>query len=163
MNGTRQFFEAFRSLAPNPYFDFMLANGRDYQTGPDTYAGPRGVRHQCFMNATMLATNNPALTYVEGKVVCCGVPLDHAWCVDTDGIVVDPTLRGAKNITGYFGVPFKTSYVMRAVMWNKVYGVLDFYFAKKTAPKLFELGLEAGQQWLLDQWLLGWPKRKSSK
>jgi hypothetical protein len=49
-------------------------------------------------------------------------------------------------------VPFITDYVEQAARLNKLYGgVLDYFYAGKTAPKLYELGLEAGQQWLLDK------------
>ena len=47
-------------------------------------------------------------------------------------------------------MPFKTSYVHKAAKANGRYGVLDYFYAGKTAPKLYELGLGAGQQWLLD-------------
>jgi hypothetical protein len=111
------------------------------------------------MNATRLVIQCPWLTYVEGKVTCYGVPIDHAWCIDREGIVIDPTARKAEDgfarIGEYFGVPFLREYVRRATLLNDCYGLLDWYHARKTMPKLYELGLEAGQQWLLDQ-----PERK---
>ena len=61
-----------------------------------------------------------------------------SFCVDDDG-----------RIIGYHGVPFGADYLRKAVKANGVYGVLDYFYAGETAPKLFELGLEAGQQWLL--------------
>lgn len=144
----RQCREAF---GPNLYYDFMLAYAREYTIGPDTFAGPRGEQHGCFMNATHLALWNQDLTYVEGKIEIHGVPIDHAWCIDANDTVVDPTVVDVGQITGYCGVPFKIEYVKRAMRLNKRYGVLDIFYAGKTAPKLFELGLEAGQQWLIDQ------------
>jgi len=144
-------------LGRNVYYDFILAHGREYPIGPNTYAGPRGEPKGCFMNATHLAQMDRRMTYCEGKTSSIlGVPIDHAWCIDPDGIVVDPTLDslmldGTKRECEYFGVPLRTDYVLRAIKLNKIYGVLDFFYAGKTAPKLFELGLEAGQQWLLDQ------------
>jgi len=140
----------------NPYYDFLLAHGHEYPTGPNTYAGPRGEAKACYMNATHLAIMDTHMTYCEGKATVFGVPLDHAWCIDPDGVVVDPTfepvmLNGATREAEYFGVPLRTDYVLRACKLNRIYGCLDFFYARRTVPKLFELGLEAGQQWLLDQ------------
>ena len=132
---------------------FLLDHGRDYMIGPDSYALPRGEIKQCFMNAAHLAIDNPDMTYVEGKVACYGLGIDHAWCVDADGVVHDPTITGHEDghISDYYGVPFKTAYLRKALIWNGYYGLLDYWTAGKTAPQLYELGSEAGQQWLLDQ------------
>jgi hypothetical protein len=146
------------AFGPRPLNDFMLTYGRDYQIGPWTFAGPRGEVHGCYKNATHLALANETLTYVEGKVATCGIAIDHAWCVDADGVVIDPTLEQPARqddtfarVGGYFGVPFRSDYLRKAALTNKVYGLLDYMNAPLTMPKLVELGLEAGQQWLLDQ------------
>jgi hypothetical protein len=133
--------------------EFLLAHGRDYRIGPDSFKLPRGEIGQCFMNATHLAIERPELTYVEGKVACHGIGIDHAWCVDAGGVVHDPTIRDGDDghISDYFGVPFKTAYLCKAIVWNRYYGLLDWFVAGKTAPKLYELGLETGQQWVLDR------------
>ena len=60
-------------------------------------------------------------------------------------------LDGRPREEEYYGVPLKTEYVRRAIRVNGVYGVLDYFFARKTAPELYEMGLDHGQQWLLDQ------------
>ena len=108
------------------------------------------------MNATMLALASD-LTYVEGQISVYGIPIEHAWCVNADGVVIDPTLKPDKDVGDYFGVPFLTDYVSKAVLRNGVYGLLDIMGAHKTLPKLIELGLEEGQKWLL-----GKRKRKSA-
>jgi len=133
--------------------EFLIAHGRDYAIGPDSYKLPRGEQGQCFMNSAHLAIANPEMIYVEGKMACHGIGLDHAWCVDADGFVHDPTIRDGHDghISDYYGVPFKTDYLRKALVWNKYYGLLDYFTANKTAPKLYELGLEAGQDWLLAQ------------
>ena len=53
-----------------------------------------------------------------------GLPLDHAWLLDQDGNVIDPTLRGNDDdrVIGYYGVALKTDYVWRAVKLNDRYG-----------------------------------------
>ena len=94
---------------------------------------------------------NKDLTYVEGFVAIHGVPIEHAWCVDANGVVVDPTIENVNQVVAYYGVPFKTEYLKRAILVNDVYGLLDWYYARKTAAALYRLGLEDGQAWLLDQ------------
>ena len=154
--GLKEHIQQFSDfLGRNVYYDFLLAHGREFSVGPNTYAGPRGEPKACYMNATHLAQWDRRMTYCEGKVMSI-IPIDHAWCIDSDGVVVDTTLErlmldGTVRETQYFGVPLRTDYVLRAVKLNGLYGVLDYFYAGKTAPKLFELGLEAGQQWLLDQ------------
>jgi hypothetical protein len=153
MSQLREYLEAIdRHFPGNAPTAFLLKHGRDYPIGPHSYALPRMVQKQCYQNATLLTLDFPHLTYVEGKISCHGVPLDHAWCIDEEGVVVDPTIDNSDgHITDYFGVPFRTDYLHRAVTRNRVYGLLDYYYARKTAPKLYELGLEAGQDWLLNK------------
>jgi len=152
MSTMMDYFRSVRTaFGPNLYYDFVIAHARDYSIGPETYEGPRGTPQNCYGNATDIALWNDDLTYVEGKVTCHGVPIDHAWCVDADGIVYDNTIKNDGRIDNYCGVPFKREYVKRAVIINGFYSLLDPILAHKTALKLFELGLEAGQQWLLDQ------------
>jgi hypothetical protein len=136
-----------------PFHKFLLAHGQDYHIGPNTYVGWHGEPGQCFKNATTLAMRDSSLTYVEGLVSVLGFPISHAWCARSN-VVIDPTLRkeGARDNrrdTDYFGVPFLTQYVIKASIRNGCYGVFG-EFSRKTMPKLFELGLEDGQQWLLN-------------
>ena len=135
--------------------DFLLDHGIEYPFDASSFEGERGEQKQCYMNATWAALNNPDLTYVEGKVWVYGIGIDHAWCIDPSGKVIDPTLvienDDLSRIGAYLGVPFREAYLRKATIWNKVYGLLDYWSAPKTAPKLYELGLEAGQDWLLAQ------------
>lgn len=138
-----------RLQGEHPFVRFMLDGGKDYAVGPETYAGRRGAKNRCYMNAAQLAFETE-LTYVEGMMSILGVVIDHAWCVNADGIVIDPTLKeDGGDVSDYFGVPFLTDYVREAALRNKYYGLLDIHYARKTLPKLVELGLEQGQQWLL--------------
>ena len=144
----RTFYELSAQWLPdNLLMRFMLEYGRDYEFKSDSYIG-HGVPHQCFKNAALLALNSRMLSYVEGKVSIHGVPLDHAWCANGDGVVIDPTIRAGDGVTGYFGVPFRTAYVRAAMLSNGRYGLLDIMSARQTLPKLVEFGLDEGQEWL---------------
>lgn len=101
---------------------FLLRNGRRWGVGPDTYDGPRGRRGQCYKNAALMALERRELTYVEGLATVVGVPLSHAWLVDGEGQVIDPTWGDG---AGYFGVAFSTEYLLRCITKNGRYGLLD--------------------------------------
>lgn len=100
---------------------WFLENGRPYPTDAESFIG--GKPHMCYMNTLHAVLDDPTLTYVEGYVSVHGVPIHHAWAVDTNGVVRDYTLKDNKGILGYYGVPLKSSYVMDAAMRTKVYGV----------------------------------------
>ena len=158
MSEIRKQFEAWLRMVPeNKMFKFKLENAKDYPIGPRTFSLPRGEPKQCYMNATHLAIDMPHLTYVEGNILMMGIPIEHAWCVDEEGVVVDPTIAPAlkdgtfDRISDYFGIPFRTDYVRKACLRNGVYGLLDYITAPETLPKLVELGLDQGQQWLMEQ------------
>jgi len=62
---------------------------------------------QCFTNAARLVGRYPKLTYVEGFAVreSIGFPMHHAWAVDADRNVIDPTWNAPEDCA-YWGVPF---------------------------------------------------------
>jgi hypothetical protein len=91
---------------------------------------------QCFMNATLRALEDPSLTYVEG-IAAWLIPFDHAWLVDRDGFVVDPTLkpRDRAGEVSYFGVPFTREYLLERTKRTRYYGLMGMMSADR---ELFE-------------------------
>ena len=63
-----------------------------------------------------------------------GYPFGHAWCIDRDGQVVDPTLREA---AGYFGIPLRWRYVQDAALKNRVYCVFPNSDLRTVAVEAF--------------------------
>lgn len=107
--------------------EWLLAHGRDFLVGPRTFAGRRMKMKECFRNAAQRALRDPGLAYAEGYVHAV-IPIEHAWLVDKDGCVVDPTLRnGDGRVQNYFGVAIRTSYLMKTLSRNKCYGVLGYW------------------------------------
>lgn len=105
---------------------FILKNGLPFVPNKKTYEGPRGERKMCYMNATKQVLANPDRVYVEGYVTVHGVPIQHAWTMDKTGQIYDPTLTKnlAEGVSGYFGVPFTSDYVLKSTLKNKVYGII---------------------------------------
>jgi hypothetical protein len=82
----------------------------------------------CFQNAAQLANRCKDLIYVEGYAIWRSGPLHHAWCADRDGKVIDNTWYDPTRMDNgrvYFGVPFRTEYVLQMRRESKMYSVLD--------------------------------------
>lgn len=71
--------------------EFVLAEGEWFTPSLLPTRFRRMPQKQCFMNAWALARRHPnELTYVEGFAQGF-ITVHHAWCVDKQGQVVDPT------------------------------------------------------------------------
>jgi hypothetical protein len=114
--------EKLEALALRPLlkeYRFVLANGRAFGTDQNTFKGRRMAAKQCFRNAARLHWEKPGLVYCEGFVDAGGFPIHHAWCVTDAGMVIEPTLSrklldgSERALTIYFGVPFKSDYLLR--------------------------------------------------
>lgn len=82
---------------------------------------PKMRYKECFKNAFDLAMQT-GYTYVEG-IACSFFPTHHAWCVDENGNVIDPTWDSPENCH-YFGIPFEWDFVMEKVESTMTYGVM---------------------------------------
>jgi len=108
---------------------FVLEHGRPWHAAPRPKAYRKMRDKQCFMNAQRLLARSwvrfrdadlESIVYCEGYAVGI-IPVHHAWLVDRSGYVIDPTWREPERAT-YFGVPFKTAYVIGKVTQTKVWG-----------------------------------------
>ncbi len=115
----------------NSIEDFVLKNGQLFKTPTEL---PKGIRSAkmglCFMNAYQLVDSRPELTYVEGFASVRGFPLAHAWAVDKQNNVIDPTWLGKGKAvvdpkeTAYFGVKIPIDQVRATILARGKYGVL---------------------------------------
>lgn len=114
---------------------FVVKYGRNFP-GPFQKT-KRGVIKECFKNALDLSIRED-LIYVEGYSFHI-LPILHAWCVDHAGRIYDPTWKEPGN--EYFGVPFRTDFVLKIVLEAGCYGVIDRWEmgfpALKAEPKEF--------------------------
>ena len=104
--------------------DFVLANGREFKIEPGPVKFRMGEARQCFMNSFHLSQipREPSLIYCEGFAMGV-IPLLHAWCVDSNGNVYDPTWNPIG--TAYFGVPFDEKFVMKTALARRKFGLID--------------------------------------
>lgn len=81
----------------------------------------RGQMKQCFNNAFTLADQRPDLRYCEGYAYSTLIPVLHAWCIDAEDRVLDPTWTDGAE---YHGIAFDTEWVRRHLLRTKYWGVL---------------------------------------
>jgi len=92
---------------------------------------PAGIKQgrmkECFKNAFDLMQDEPdEYTYVEGVAFPKGlIPVNHAWCVDRSGKVVDPTWKDSET-TAYKGVHLSSEFVTQTVLSKGSYEVFDY-------------------------------------
>lgn len=79
--------------------EVLLERGRFYEWRGTPEGLTYGRAKECYTNATHLAALDKRLTYVEGVAFHGILPCGHAWCVDADGRVHDPTWRDAADTT----------------------------------------------------------------
>jgi len=105
--------------------EFILKNGvqcipRAYNV--DEFKGVPRIKRECYRNAYYLAWYT-GLIYVEGIGINI-IGTEHAWCIDSDFNVYDPTWDNPEKHS-YYGVPFDLDYVEKIMHETEVYGVLQ--------------------------------------
>ena len=106
------------------YEQLVLEYGQHFTPKPLPPDVELGEKKQCFANALWLSYGRRDLIYCEG-FASSGVAVMHAWCVDKAGNVVDPTWSGRVAETEYFGIPFRTRWVIRLMAQKEQTGVID--------------------------------------
>ena len=103
--------------------EFVLKNGCWFENSPLPTAIKRGKRKECARNATRISLDGDYV-YVEGFALAPQlIPIFHAWCVDAEGKVIDPTWDYHPG-TAYFGVPFNREFVLEIMLNTGYYGIL---------------------------------------
>ena len=99
---------------PTVVYEFLLEYGQEFKGYPWKKFRGRGYRmmkrNHCFENAFKMA-DWMGLRYCEGYAFTGVIPVHHAWCLDDDGLVVDPTwreslIRKPQATWDYFGITF---------------------------------------------------------
>ncbi|MFD8705879.1 hypothetical protein ACFV1W_25290 [Kitasatospora sp. NPDC059648] len=96
----------------------LLADvGRLFTPRPWPGGGPPpGKPGACYVDSVLWASESPdGLAYVEGVTWTGLYPLEHAWCADRDGTVLDPTWE--RPGLAYLGLPVRADAAAR-LMWE---------------------------------------------
>jgi hypothetical protein len=107
--------------------EFVLEHGRQFQVAKLDKSIRRGKKKECYENIWKLVDDHEDdFIYVEGIGFN---PLDnfgcvHAWAVDRDGKVVDPTWNFHPQ-TEYFGIPFDWEFVNWTMADTELFGILE--------------------------------------
>lgn len=125
------FLEAMARMQHVPSV-FMLKMGRAWTPQPLPAWVPPGPKRQCYQNAGNLAIENIGLTYVEGYAQPPGLPpVHHAWCVDSEGRVIDNTFDDPEDAQ-YYGVPLTPQTLRELVETVKCWGLFAEMMSAET-------------------------------
>jgi hypothetical protein len=106
--------------------EFVLKNGKPMKADkpfPDHLR--KGVVKECFKNAAELALET-GWTYCEGYALGTIIPVIHAWVIDDEGNVIDPTWEpNGIECREYYGVEIPTDFLLKTILRREKYGVID--------------------------------------
>jgi hypothetical protein len=131
MSACRQHVEIFRELSTTnnmdmPNIQLLHEFGRQWPHKRTKMTGKMEAG-QCYRNAFHLTLSDPGkLTYCEGFAMSPGlIPLEHAWVVDHNGSVIDPTWDKGCD---YFGVAFDPYWLFDFTSETGHYGVMGMLY-----------------------------------
>jgi hypothetical protein len=110
---------------------------------------PVGPPKQCYANCARALTasmfHQAPIYYAEGYAFdpALGVPLEHAWLVDNEGLAIDLTWPDVSDVI-YYGVAFKSQFVIEAMQNTQFFGILSNWKLRSTlfgAPQAFEAAI----------------------
>lgn len=107
--------------------EYILREGRPMEVGVWPKWMKRGRLKECYRNAFNLMLHF-GYTYCEGYAVSM-IPTMHAWCLDKDGKVIDPTWRDkgkwGRQGKEYYGITFDCAQVVEITTRRRCYGLID--------------------------------------
>jgi hypothetical protein len=132
--------------------EFLLKHGCRF--APSPYPGhlpPPGRLKECYHNAGILAVTE-GLAYCEGYAAAKNLttPVAHAWCLDLEGNVVEPTWPDG-FARDYFGVAFKVAYVKQCAANREEFGILETDYLEdfktlRSRPALWKFQITKGRR-----------------
>lgn len=126
----------------SPITKFIIEHGRMMPEMSPLHAGfKRGALGDCYMNAGRTSWGHPDLRYVEGYAVpgTVAFPMMHAWLIDPEGRVIDPTWEDG---AAYFGVVIPSEAYSECLMRLGYWGVFDNLWLAPELLKVLEDSLE---------------------
>lgn len=133
LNPAEEIVRCLGALRPeNTPLQVRLLNAKGFNMGASTplpEGMTRGPMKNCYQNSQQRITGD--LFYCEGYACsrALGIPVEHAWLLDLNGNVIDPTWEGGDF---YFGVPFDMHFVMDCTMTTGYYGIFGSLYMLPT-------------------------------
>lgn len=139
----RQWCENWHRLNPHPKSPnaLLLRHGVEYKTRkPSPF---QGTAQACYANSQFLVKRRKGWRYVEGYAISA-IPTEHAWCVDPEGNVIDPTWDDDHPVD-YFGIAFDMKLVgqIRKLPGGRSFSVLWTWWKWQDIYPRLEAYLEA--------------------
>jgi hypothetical protein len=110
-------------------FRLILDNGKPFTNRilPSPF---RGKVKQCYKNCFDMLWKPQDAYYCEGYAIADGLDLAiaHAWLIDDEMRVIDPTWDDDSVGATYFGVVFNQEHVFEIGKIAKYYGILDYMY-----------------------------------
>lgn len=107
----------------------ILENGQSFlkRIKPSPF---KGQPKSCYQTCFQALWNYPELSYCEGFAISNEVPIPiaHAWLIDDNSQVIDPTRNEDFTDCTYFGVVFTEKFVREVALKTKYYGILENYY-----------------------------------
>jgi hypothetical protein len=98
--------------------DFCLMHGVSFTPAPLPKQFTPMLENYCFDNVYKFVRRYPEYHYVEGYASWGVFPMMHAWAIDAEGTVIDPTwtdaIRKYRRKLSYFGVELNMDAVARS-------------------------------------------------
>lgn len=122
MSLSEEIFVYLRAIRSGLLERFMLKHGRVFTPAP--FTGERRPSQKCFQNAVEMATTVPGLRYAEGFAHTSIIPTLHAWCVDENDRVIDPTWDNPEACA-YVGIAFDPAFAYKRMIKQRYFGLFD--------------------------------------
>lgn len=108
-----------------PAQNYVKAYGQEFTSQKRPKGVEQGMPNECYKNASLLVLEREDLTYAEGFAMKepGGLAIWHAWAVDANDKVVDPTLEDSES-WHYFGVKYDRERYLDHLYKAKFYGVI---------------------------------------
>ena len=112
---------------PSLMADVLHRHGRAFQIKDHPLNGSMAMR-ECFANS--IEALEPGQQYCEGYATLKGldVPMEHAWILDEDGQIIDPTWPDGGH---YFGVALKENFVREMIAMTRHFGAFGSAYRLK--------------------------------
>lgn len=147
-SNSRKIVEGILRMVPQHVgSNILIKHGRVWPCDVSTIAPRprRFMRQHCYYNAWQLALNEPRkYTYVEGYADMGLMPISHAWVVDSEGNVLDPTWQDLEARKDYFGVPFRVQFLNRMATVTEYAGIFENISAMRFMANL----VDQPEKWL---------------